>query len=214
MKLPSSCSLVRSILLILLSRYINGVEADEALVKWVRENGGIFSNKVEYRHLNPNDATSPIGLFAKAPLKDKETIMVIPHECLLISPEEPPQHICGVARSLANHYKQGDKSFYKAYVDYVFDGNKKGNQPDRWSSEAKEIVEEIVGDELSPPFFEYSFHGDCGGSKDELLEDAYELVLSRSWTETMVPLLDMINHRVRLSRSPCAASFSGLSVLI
>ena len=176
----------------------NGVVADgaQALVNWLRENGGTFSDKVEFRHLNPNDETSPNGLFAKAALAENETIMVIPHKCLLISPEAPPG-FCGLARKLADHFRQGDQSFYKDYVNYLFDGNKKARVPDRWSDEAKQIMEAIIGDELPSPFLERSFHGHCGDSEDELLEDAYELVMSRSWHEVMIPVYDMVNHKVR-----------------
>jgi hypothetical protein len=204
MKQLSGFIIGRSVLsFLLLSHFsINRVVADEALVKWMLENGGVFSDKVEFRHLDPSDETSPNGLFAKASLKEEETIMVIPQKCLLKSPAEPPEEFCGLARSLVNHYNQGDESFYKAYVDYLFDGNKKGNFPDQWSSEAKGIVKEIVGDELRSPLFGYSFEDHCGGSGDEILEDAYELVVSRSWNEVMVPLLDMVNHRVRLPRFP------------
>jgi hypothetical protein len=205
MKQLSGSSVVSSLFLsfLLLSHFsINRVVADEALVKWILEHGGVFSDKVEFRHLDPSDETSPNGLFAKAPLKEEETVMVIPHKCLLISPEESPGgSFCGLTRKLADQYKKGGNSFYKPYVDYLFDGNKKGNLPDRWSGEAQEILDEIVGGELPNPtggLLAESFEEHCGGwSEGDLLEDALELVVSRSWNEVMIPVFDMVNHKVR-----------------
>ena len=194
-------SYVLLVMVAVLSRRRNGVvgtdQAQQAMINWLRANGGVFSDKVEYRHLDPNDETSPNGLFAKEALTEKEPIMLIPHKCLFISPEDAPGGpFCGLARKLADEKSQGNKSFFKDYINYIFDGNKKEKLPDRWSNEAKTILTEILGDELPAPFNQRSFAEHCGGS-NELLEDAYELVVSRSWTEVMIPVYDMVNHRVR-----------------
>lgn len=170
---------------------------DNGMVAWLRENGGFFSDKIEFRALDPNDEKSPNGLFAKASLHVNETIMVIPHNCLLTSPEGEPKSICNTARALVDHYKLGEQSFFKDYVNYLFDGNKRGRLPDRWSDAAKEIVEAFVGDELPSPFIGKSFEDDCDGDGDPIEEDAYDFVLARSWTEIMIPVYDMVNHRVR-----------------
>lgn len=173
---------------------------DSGMVAWLRENGGFFSDKIEFRALDPNDEKSPNGLFAKASLQVNETIMVIPHKCLLTSPEGQRKSICNTARALVDHYRKGNQSFFQTYVNYLFDGNKRGRLPDRWSDAAKDIVDTFIGHELPSPFFGRSFEDDCGGSSgDPIEEDAYDFVLARSWTEIMIPVYDMVNHRVRLS---------------
>lgn len=193
----SGCRLYYRLISLVLAWNTVIASVDTGMVAWLREHGGFFSDKIEFRALDPNDEKSPNGLFAKASLQVNETIMVIPHKCLLTSPEGQRKSICNTARALVDHYWQGEQSFFKDYVNYLFDGNKRGRLPDRWSDAAKEIVETFVGDELPSPFFGKTFEEDCGGSGDPIEEDAYDFVLARSWTEIMIPVYDMVNHRVR-----------------
>ena len=170
-----------------------------ALISWLRQNGGFFSHKIEFRQLDPNDDTSPNGLFAKGALKRGELLMQIPHKCLVKSADAS---MCGAARALADHRRAGKESFFQEYMDYLFDGTKTRKLPGRWSDEGKEILETLLGEELPTPVIEQSYRYGCVEDTNvpdqiELLDDAFELVVARAWTDTMVPLLDMINHRVR-----------------
>lgn len=171
------------------------VAGDDALIAWLRNNGGVFSEKVHFQHLDPEDTSSPNGLFAAQDLEEGETIMLIPHHGLLTTP--PPQGLCQTARALADHKRQGDKSFFKDYVNYLFDGTKHRMLPYRWSDDAKEIMKQITGQELHSPVVDQSFAGACGDDGGPLEEDALEFIVSRSWEEVMIPLYDMVNHRVR-----------------
>ena len=193
---------VMRFLLSLSSLLLSTVAANDAVIAWLRSNGGIFSDKVQFRHLDPNDASSPVGLFANDALKKGETIMVIPKKCLFTTP--PPQGMCATARALAQHHREGEESFFKDYVNYLFDGNKHKKLPYRWSDDAKKILYEITGKELYNPVGEgRSFNRNCGDGGD-LEEDAFELVISRSWGEVMLPLHDMINHRVSSRLGSCS----------
>jgi len=196
----------------LLSLLLSTVTANDALISWLRSNGGVFSDKVHFRHLDPNDASTPVGLFAKDTLKKGETIMVIPKKCMFTTP--PPQGICETARALAEHHRKGEKSFFKDYVNYLFDGNKHKKLPYRWSDDAKNIMYEITGKELDLEIGDaHSFQRNCGDG-DDLEEDAYELVISRSWGEVMLPVYDMVNHRVSLSPESCGRYQISLSFLL
>jgi len=180
---------------LLLFVVIATVTANDALIQWLRANGGEFSEKVQYEHLDPNDKTSPVGLFAKEALTKGETVMVIPQKCLLKA--KATEDMCATARELAMHVRLGEKSFFKDYVNYLFDGNKHKKLPRRWSREAKEIMNEIAGDELQNPLDAGpNFRARCGSGGGELEEDAWESLIARGWTEIMIPLYDMINHRV------------------
>jgi hypothetical protein len=174
--------------------FVSIVSADDALIQWLRNNNGVFSEKVHFRHLDPTDDTSPNGLFAKEDLEKGETVMVIPRKCLFTT--QPPKNLCRTARELANHRRQGEKSSFKEYVNYLFDGNKRGMLPGAWSPDAKKIMGEIKGAELPDPIVEQSFKNICGDG-GALEQEAFDYVISRSWGEVMIPVYDMVNHRVR-----------------
>jgi hypothetical protein len=195
--------LFQSTLVLLL---LSNVAANDALLVWLRSNGGFFSEKVQFRHLDPNDASSPVGLFANDALKKGETIMVIPKKCLFTTP--PPRGMCPTARALAQHLREGEESFFKDYVNYLFDGKNRKNLPYRWSDDAKKILHEITGKELpNPAIDERSFASSCGDGGD-LEEDAFELVFTGSWGDipVLVPVYDMVNHRVSLRPDHVAAT--------
>ena len=64
-------------------------------------------------------------------------------------------------------------------------------------------MEHILGDELPSPFTQRSFEADCNGGElgsqaSELEERAYDFVVARSWSEVMIPVYDMVNHKVSL----------------
>lgn len=163
------------------------------MVEWIRENGGYFSEKILFRQLDPNADDSPNGLFALDHIEKDETLMVIPVKCLLSS-----DSICGTARALVEEYYKGENSFFRDYVQYLFEDESKRKQlPDRWSEEAQDILRMYVGDELYLPFGDRSFEDDCDGEgEDPIEEDAYDFVVSRSWNEVMIPVYDMVNHKV------------------
>ena len=165
--------LVRTVFLFLLVLSPTVVTANDALIEWLRRNGGLFSEKVQFHHLDPNDAASPIGLFATDALKKGETIMVIPKVCLFTTPP-PHQSMCETARALAQQVRKGEHSFFKDYVNYLFDGYKHKKLPYRWSEDAKKILLEMTGKELQLSIPEdRSFKDHCGNGGD-LEEDAWE----------------------------------------
>jgi hypothetical protein len=185
-----------------LLQLLSKVAANDAVIEWLRSNGGVVSEKVQFLHLDPNDASSPVGIFANHELKKGETIMVIPQKCLFSTP--PPQGMCETARALAQHVREGEKSSLKEWVNYVFDGNKHKKLPFRWSDDAKKIVHSITGNEFQLPVGEeLTFKSICGGDGGDLEEDAWESVITRSWGDVMIPVYDMVNHRVSVRRESC-----------
>mmetsp|Transcript_15556 Transcript_15556/g.23887 ORF Transcript_15556/g.23887 Transcript_15556/m.23887 type:complete len:1342 (-) Transcript_15556:210-4235(-) len=165
----------------------------DPMIKWIRANEGFFSEKVEFRHVDPKDVSSPFGLFAKEALKHEEKIMIIPQKCLLTSGGS--EQVCDTAWNLIEQHKLGDKSFHKEYVSHIFDDKHRRKIPEAWSPEAKHILATIHGSELDPEVPERSFKKDCEGSGDAIEEDAYDLVISRGWNDVLIPIYDMVNHR-------------------
>ncbi|KAL7530371.1 hypothetical protein ACHAWF_003353 [Thalassiosira exigua] len=110
-------------------------------------------------------------------------------------------------------------------------GTSTGLLPTSWSNEGKELLHSILGHgdknlaPLSPQDFEhYNAFEACGQdfrrevflnkAKDDVsdkgekeaqhrqqVEDAYLFWLSRSWTDKMIPILDMYNHRNGASKN-------------
>jgi len=84
------------------------------LINWLRANGAFINDKLQIRHINPDDPSSPRGLFALEPLEEGETVCNIPWE-LLISPSDKAapaseQHIqldCGTINAV---YEEISKS--------------------------------------------------------------------------------------------------------
>ena len=171
-----------------------GVYHADRQIEWLREHGGFFSEKIQFQRLNTSNTDSPMGIFAVEDIGEKETIMVIPHECLLTS--EGSYDMCDTTRNLVKQRKLGNASKFAPYVDYVFDEKHKGHLPSAWSQEGKTFIETILGDHLPPDgIADISFEANCGGSGDPLEEEAYLSVLRRGWEDIMVPVYDMINHR-------------------
>jgi hypothetical protein len=82
--------------------------------------------------------------------------------------------------------------------------------PTTWSEAAKDLLEDIVGNDLAPQSGEFeksSFFDVCDDyledddfdemdkEKEQLYEDLYLFFYSRSFKDKMVPFLDQINHR-------------------
>lgn len=154
------------------------------LTAWLQEHKGFVSDKIEFRLEDKN-----LAAFAKEALGGQEILMVIPTSCLVR--DDNDEHLCGTTRALLDDPKK-----YAPYLQ-VIKASPHGVLPDRWSEPARELLQTIVGDELLSPVAKRSFARDCGLNGDADVEDVFEWVLSRSWNHVLVPLLDLIPHRVR-----------------
>ena len=166
----------------------------EKQIEWIRSQGGFFSPKIEFQLLDKNDPSSPMGIFALEDLSKKETLMVIPQSCLLTSGGS--FKTCDTARNLVKQRLLKNTSKFAPYVDYVFDPKHKGHLPSSWSQAGKSLIQKIIGEEM-PPYdvAGISFEEECGGSGEALEEEAYLIVMRRSWDDLLVPVFDMVNHR-------------------
>lgn len=181
------------------------------LVLWVVEQGGFVSDKVHFlvdEDLSADNDNQKPRLVAKEAVAKGETILMIPRHCLFRPLDDAAQEensACATARALVHHKRLGEESSYKDYMQHLFQPEKLHLSPYRWSPEAKDILRTILkGGELPSPLIQDTFVEECGLSEDEEdafdFEDAFELVMARSWNEIMIPVLDMVQHRVsRLS---------------
>jgi SET domain len=116
---------------------------------------------------------------------------------------------CVTIQRMLDEYDKGTESEFYPYIRYLFDGHKGGTRPGllptAWSSEAQSLLKSVTGEDLLPEDIEHgtaiehchldeSIDGDDPDRKQRR-QDAYLFWISRSWTDKMVPILDMINHR-------------------
>lgn len=156
--------------------------AVQAQTDWIRQEGGIVSDKLRYSSLHETFVT------LEAIEKD-EILLQIPLSCLVDA-----TNACEAAKTLLNDKESSP------HAKYVLSPENKQTIPALWSSQGKLLLNTIVGKQL------FYFHStermtaaasDCTdevASNDELL-DAFHMVTKRSRDEYLVPLLDMISHR-------------------
>lgn len=182
----------------------------QRLVDWVRSGeNGFFHPKVVWKRLGGN---GPYAMHTTVDIPKGTNLLVVPRSHVIDSFKTFNE--CVTVARMINEYQMGDKSFFAPYLSYLFDdttgGTSAGLLPSSWSQRGKDILISILGDELEPFNFEQpSVFKKCGENfraelehevmVDEELrqqaEDAFMFWVSRSWTDKMVPILDMYNHR-------------------
>jgi len=157
----------------------------------------------------------PLGLFAKDSFAKGDAIMKIPRHCLLTAGPDS-NGMCQTATNLIKERRLKEASKYAPYVEYLYSKNTVP-LPSVWSDTAQTLIREIRGKSFSPQdLTEVSFVKHCydynNGDEDddddgrsldmdviqssspEELEFAYLTVVSRAWTDKLVPVFDMLNH--------------------
>ena len=195
------------------------------LVDWLlSKEGGFFANDlIDWKQYDPSDPKSAYGMFAKTNIEKDTTLMTLPQSALLKAGEstaDDEYEPCDVVDRLVEEYKEGKDSDYAPYIEYLFgDDSKKGKLPSSWSPQARKLLRQLVGssneNSLMPEmkllksdrYQTYMYHCVGEDAKDrkwyyalspedkQLYQDAYLFMISRSWTDVMIPLYDMINHR-------------------
>ena len=179
---------------------------DFGILEWVHNSqGGFYNPKQDFRREDPNDPTSPIGIFAKERIEDNETLIVVPWD-IIIKPDvpvEPEQLTCRtvfvVAREMSR-VENGKESPFAPYIRYL-NAQADNQLPSTWSEEGKILIQALLGgtinDPLIPPDGATSwmteFHDQCmqGRSSTPLTDKAAMLVIQRADDELMVPGYDL-----------------------
>ena len=182
-----------------------------AVVDWVVARGGTFNSKLDFRRIDPNDASSPFGLFAIDDIPDDEVLLVIPRDCLITAGDDDDDDDdyealwCPTVRNLVRELKLGNDSEFAPYINYLL-SQSHGQLPSAWSPEGQTLLLELVaqndGDysnDLKPSelcgWITDEWHTSCHGSTDPVEENAAALLIQRGWDDIMIPVYDMMNHR-------------------
>jgi len=187
----------------------------QRLVDWIRAGpNGFFHPSIAWKRLGPDGKSGPYAMHTTQDLPKGTTLLVVPRKYVIDSFKtyEP----CVTVARMLEEFEKGDESLYAPYLSYLFDdtagGTSSGLLPSSWSNEGQDLLTFILNGSrgLEPRSFDHaSVFETCGPTfradneytplKDESLrqraEDAYLFYISRSWTDKMVPVLDMFNHR-------------------
>lgn len=122
------------------------------VVEWVRENGGYWNPKQEFRRLVPGDASTPFGVFARETIKKDELVASVPWKCIMTAGTdtwETYMH-CNTTRFIIEEMRKGNDSFYAPYTAYLMSAPPV-NIPSMWSQPAKDLLREVIGWKQLPP---------------------------------------------------------------
>jgi len=195
----------------------------QRLVDWIRSGeNGFFHPAVVWKRLGPDGKSGSYAMHTTRDIPKGETLLVVPRSHTIDSFKTHSR--CFTVARMLHEYEKGDDSFYEPYISYLFDdtsgGTSTGLLPGSWSPEGQDLLEYILGSHepegLEPRNYEQeSVFEDCGSIfraqnkehplEDEKLrqraEDAYCFMISRSWADKMIPVLDMYNHRNGASKN-------------
>lgn len=127
-------------------------EHAEALISWLKKEGGYFHPNLEMRRVDPSDPTSFFGLFVNEAIPEGDLIMRVPRNMVLDSNQEDPETevmTCGTVRNLIDQLKLKDESKYAPYVNYLLDTQPPGCIS-AWSQAGKDLFTRIT--DPSDPF--------------------------------------------------------------
>ena len=188
----------------------------QRLVDWIRSGkNGYFHPQVQWQRLGGD---GPYAMHATVDIPKGTKLLVVPRSHVIDSYKTHDD--CVTIARMLGEYEKGDDSFFAPYLSYLFDettgGTTTGLLPGSWSEEGQKILHGILhagkdyNQWLRPHNFEQvGVFERCGSNfratleteelEDEDLmqraEDANLFFISRSWTDKMVPVLDMYNHR-------------------
>lgn len=180
-------------------------EVDD-MIQWVRAEGGIVNEKVEIRRMDPDDESSPFGIFAKENIQELETIMNIPRHCYLMidDPEDMDidygwedayhSNLCKLSHRLMEEMKLGEKSKYAPYISYL-KTQKAGQLPANWSENGKHVLKQLFpeGSQVVDWIDQNFKRKNCIGD-DPFEAHMVEMTVQRCFDTALIPVWDMVNH--------------------
>ena len=184
-------SLTQQILLWTVWGATPSIASQEPLIEWLKAKpNGFFSDKIEWKPLDPSNPDSTYAMFASQDIPKNEALIVVPQSALISSKDTG--HRCDTVKMLLEEAKKGKNSDYFPYIDYLFgDSSKRGILPSSWSEPGQQLLHFVIGNTLFPAGFNYhrieDFCPEIAENPSQLEQDAYLFVVSRSWDDVMIP---------------------------
>mmetsp|Transcript_7573 Transcript_7573/g.8672 ORF Transcript_7573/g.8672 Transcript_7573/m.8672 type:complete len:425 (+) Transcript_7573:126-1400(+) len=180
----------------------DSTSSDKQLIDWLRSNGATINEKLEIRHINPDDSTSPKGVFATENIDVGEVICEIPMD-LMIHPEGKQDWTSTDCGTIEATYKAmtAEENVMNPYVKHLL-SQPKDYLPIFWSKEGFDFLVLMLGfflpphacdiDEILQPNLCEAPYNDV---EDPMMRHARMLVIARSDYAYMIPFYDMFNHK-------------------
>jgi len=186
------------------SEVVDDISLQMNVVEWVRENGGYFNPKQEFRRAIPGDTSTPFGIFASETIEKGELLVNVPYKCIMTAgtDEWKTYMHCDTTRLIIEEMRKvesGKESFYEPYVKYLLSAPPV-NIPSMWTTKGKALLKEIIGQKQLPPkraslWMTKFWKQECNGSDDPFEIQAAMQLVSRGDDDTLTPVYDMYNHR-------------------
>ena len=179
-------------------------DVSNILIEWLRANGAYINEKLEVKHVVPDDPSSPRGVFATEDMDEGETLCSIPSK-LIVKPRKehmeglPPDYgDCGAIKAVMEAMSGDDINPYGKYLFH----QPKGYLPTFWSEAGRDLLAEMLKSTRSEQLTEYDElppHGvqgyfdelkrNCNGDVDDpFYLQAAMLVNARADYEYMIPV--------------------------
>ncbi len=124
------------------------------LINWLRANGSFINDKLQIRHITPDDPTSPRGVFALEPLEEGETVCNIPWD-LMFKPSaeerEKSDLDCGTINAVIEEFSKSETEM-TPYGKYLL-SQPRGYTLGFWSEEGQELFWEMTNADKLPPIW-------------------------------------------------------------
>lgn len=189
-----------SLLLALLARSVADTDHGQAIIDWIRSEGGTFNDNLEIRHLD-DDPFHPLGVFATAPIPKGQTLISVPKKCA-IQVDSEEDVMCDLSHELYRELKSPENSKHAPFIKYLADIKPHRQMPSAWSKEGKQLLLELVN--ANDPVYSlppidltgWSFEENCEKSpRDPLEAEAFFITFPRSVDGYLLPIFDLFSHR-------------------
>jgi len=176
------------------------------MINWLRGNGSFINDKLQIRRIDPDDPTSPRGIFALESLEEGETVCNIPWELMITPSENLDSYLelpeserldCGTINAVIKEISKSESDM-TPYGKYLL-SQPRAYTVGFWSEEGQKLFWEMTADEKLPPIWiedlleEWEEYCDGDGENDDHVH-AVMLVKTRADYQYLVPFYDMMNH--------------------
>ena len=121
-------------------------EHAEALISWLKREGGYFHPNLKMRRVDPSDPTSFFGMFVNDFIPEGDLLLRVPRNMVLGSSDEDQGReimACSTVRNLIDQLKLKDDSKYAPYVNYLMDTQPPGSIT-AWSKAGKDLFTQVT----------------------------------------------------------------------
>ena len=205
------------------------------VLAWIREKrGAMINTKIDVESSGLDNGRD--YLVAIEDIEPEETLLTIPGSAAITADLDSQSEgdYCETVLLLENEYKEGEESDFFPYTSFLMDNvarhlGQGGDVPDssmalsprHWSPRGKEWIQKLVGRELVPQNFglDGTFMDECVLDDEqkeyyegltererEEVQAALTMVYTRSWSGTLVPLIDSIPFNRTLANVKRSAS--------